>query len=154
MMASRSVRTRDRCPAEDVGNGMVEGDPDGTVETLATAGVLRRGPNARLGLSRQPAPGRKCRLMATIVPERLLGDLRRLRSFGATGSGVVRLALSPVDMEARHWLCGRMGEAGLDAAIDGGGAVFGRSRKPGPRSSSAPTAIRSRAAAGSMEPWA
>ncbi len=70
--------------------------------------------------------------MVQIDPVRLLGDLRRLRQFGAEGHGVVRLALSPVDVEARHWLAGRMSEAGLDAAIDGVGTVFGRSRSPGP----------------------
>jgi beta-ureidopropionase / N-carbamoyl-L-amino-acid hydrolase len=70
--------------------------------------------------------------LPTINPERLLADLRTLRRFGAHGHGVVRLALSPVDMEARRWLVGRMTEAGLDARIDGVGSVFGRSRKPGP----------------------
>jgi len=67
-----------------------------------------------------------------INPLRLLDDLKRLRSFGATGPGVVRLALSPVDVEARRWLAGRMADAGLDATIDGVGTVFGRSRHPGP----------------------
>ena len=68
----------------------------------------------------------------TIIPERLLGDLRRLREFGACGIGVVRQSLSPIDVESRHWLCARMEEAGLDARIDGVGTVFGRSRKSGP----------------------
>jgi len=67
-----------------------------------------------------------------INPERLLNDLKQLRSFGATGPGVVRLALSPVDLASRHWLAGRMSDAGLDAVIDGVGTVFGRSRKSGP----------------------
>ncbi|ACC73720.1 Zn-dependent hydrolase [Paraburkholderia phymatum] len=67
-----------------------------------------------------------------IDPIRLLDDLKTLRSFGATGPGVVRLSLSPVDIDARRWLAGRMTDAGLDAAIDGVGTVFGRSRKPGP----------------------
>jgi beta-ureidopropionase / N-carbamoyl-L-amino-acid hydrolase len=67
-----------------------------------------------------------------INPERLLADLAALRSFGAHGHGVVRLAFSPVDMEARRWLVGRLIEAGLDARIDGVGSVFGRSRNPGP----------------------
>ena len=67
----------------------------------------------------------------TINPERLLGDLRRLREFGACGIGVVRQSLSPIDVESRHWLCSRMEEADLDARIDGVGTVFGRSRKPG-----------------------
>ncbi|SAK52510.1 allantoate amidohydrolase [Caballeronia hypogeia] len=70
--------------------------------------------------------------MPKIDPERLLNDLRHLRSFGATGPGVVRLSLSAVDMDARRWLAGRMTEAGLDASIDGVGTVFGRSRNAGP----------------------
>ncbi|TDN61516.1 peptidase M28-like protein [Paraburkholderia sp. BL10I2N1] len=70
--------------------------------------------------------------MLKINPERLLDDLKQLRSFGATGPGVVRLALSPVDMESRRWLVERMTDAGLDAVIDGVGTVFGRSRKSGP----------------------
>jgi beta-ureidopropionase / N-carbamoyl-L-amino-acid hydrolase len=72
------------------------------------------------------------RLLPTINPERLLGDLRTLRSFGATGPGVVRLALSPIDIDARHWLAGRMSDAGLEAQIDRVGNVFGRSRHAGP----------------------
>lgn len=67
-----------------------------------------------------------------IDADRLLGDLKRLRRFGAEGTGVVRPALSPIDLDARHWLVSRMAEAGLDAAIDGVGTVYGRSRKPGP----------------------
>jgi beta-ureidopropionase / N-carbamoyl-L-amino-acid hydrolase len=69
--------------------------------------------------------------MPTINPERLLGMLKTLRTFGAVGTGVVRPSLSPVDMEARRWLCGRMLEAGLDAWIDGVGNVLGRSRNHG-----------------------
>jgi N-carbamoyl-L-amino-acid hydrolase len=71
-------------------------------------------------------------MVLKINPERLLNDLKRLRSFGATGPGVVRLALSPVDMESRRWLVERMTDAGLEAVIDGVGTVFGRSRKSGP----------------------
>ena len=63
--------------------------------------------------------------------ERLIADLKRLREFGACGTGVVRTSLSPVDVESRHWLCGRLEEAGLDARIDGAGNVIGRSRNPG-----------------------
>ena len=70
--------------------------------------------------------------MATINPQRLLSDLLTLRQFGAHGQGVVRLALSPADMEARRWLADRMTEVGLEARIDGVGSVFGRSRKSGP----------------------
>jgi N-carbamoyl-L-amino-acid hydrolase len=67
-----------------------------------------------------------------INPARLLDDLRHLRTFGATGPGVVRLSLSSVDMDARRWLAGRMNEAGLAATIEGVGTVFGRSRNAGP----------------------
>jgi N-carbamoyl-L-amino-acid hydrolase len=67
-----------------------------------------------------------------INADRLLEDLKRLRTFGAAGPGVVRLALSSIDIESRNWLAGRMTEAGLDAMVDGVGTVFGRSRKSGP----------------------
>jgi N-carbamoyl-L-amino-acid hydrolase len=70
--------------------------------------------------------------MLKINADRLLTDLKRLRTFGATGPGVVRLALSPIDMASRRWLADRMSDAGLDAVIDGVGTVFGRSRKSGP----------------------
>jgi N-carbamoyl-L-amino-acid hydrolase len=70
--------------------------------------------------------------MPAIDADRLLADLRHLRTFGATGPGVVRPSLSPVDMAARRWLASRMTDAGLDAAIDGVGNVVGRARKPGP----------------------
>lgn len=63
--------------------------------------------------------------------ERLLADLKRLREFGACGTGVVRTSLSPVDLESRRWLCHRLEGAGLDARIDGAGNVVGRSRNPG-----------------------
>lgn len=68
--------------------------------------------------------------MPRIDPDRLLSDLRRLRSIGAQGIGVVRPAFSEKDMEARRWLKGRYEEAGLEASIDGVGNVIGRSTKP------------------------
>ncbi len=70
--------------------------------------------------------------MVEINAARLMADLRHLREFGAQGTGVVRPALSPVDLEARRWLVSRMTDAGLEATIDGVGTVFGRSRKSGP----------------------
>ena len=70
--------------------------------------------------------------MPRIDPDRLLNDLRTLRTFGACGTGVVRQAFTPIDMEARRWLAGRMTDAGLDSVIDGAGNVVGRSRNPGP----------------------
>ena len=69
--------------------------------------------------------------MPAIQAERLLADLRHLRSIGAQGKGVVRPAFSAKDMEARRWLKARFEEAGLDTTIDGVGNVLGRSRKPG-----------------------
>jgi len=69
--------------------------------------------------------------LPAINPERLLSDLRTLRSIGAQGIGVVRPAFSAKDMEARRWLKSRYEEAGLDATIDGVGNVLGRSRNAG-----------------------
>jgi len=69
--------------------------------------------------------------MPKINPDRLLSDLRTLRSIGAKGKGVVRPAFSGKDMEARRWLKQRYEEAGLEASIDGVGNVYGRSRHPG-----------------------
>ena len=70
--------------------------------------------------------------MTTIDATRLLADLRTLRTFGATGTGVVRPTFSEADMRARAWLRDRMEAAGLDATIDGVGTVYGRSRNSGP----------------------
>ena len=69
--------------------------------------------------------------MPTINPNRLLGDLRYLRSIGAQGTGVVRPALSETDMRARHWLAEQYETLGLQATIDSVGNVLGRSPKPG-----------------------
>src|SRR5258706_7572361 len=69
--------------------------------------------------------------MPAINAERLLSDLRHLRSIGAQGRGVVRPAFSAKDMEARRWLKARYEEAGLAATIDGVGNVLGRSRQAG-----------------------
>ncbi len=71
--------------------------------------------------------------MAKIDGKRLLGDLYRLREFGTYKTGVHRPTYSPVDIEAREWLAGRMAEAGLDAEIDGVGNVIGRSKASGPK---------------------
>lgn len=70
--------------------------------------------------------------MPTINAERLLDDLATLRTYGATGNGVVRPSLSPVDLESRTWLEERMRDAGLEAVTDGVGNVLGRSRNSGP----------------------
>lgn len=69
--------------------------------------------------------------MPTIVPARVLGDLRRLAEFGKYKTGVHRPTYSADDMAARHWLAGRMEEAGLRAEIDGIGNVIGRGKDSG-----------------------
>jgi N-carbamoyl-L-amino-acid hydrolase len=71
--------------------------------------------------------------MPKINGERLLADLRRIADFGRYETGVHRPHLSPQDVESRHWLAGRMKEAGLDSVIDGIGTVLGKSPKTGPR---------------------
>jgi beta-ureidopropionase / N-carbamoyl-L-amino-acid hydrolase len=69
--------------------------------------------------------------MPSINPDRVLGDLYKLRTFGAYKTGVHRPTFSPEDVASRQWLTERMTEAGLEAAIDGIGNVLGRSRAPG-----------------------
>ena len=70
--------------------------------------------------------------MGEIDGGRLLNDLRTLRTFGESGTGVVRQTFSDEDMAARRWLFDLIAEAGLAAEIDGAGNVFGRSPNPGP----------------------
>ena len=73
--------------------------------------------------------------MPAVNAERLLADLRTLRTFGAATThplGVVRPSYSEADMASRLWLKERFEEAGLETVIDGVGVVFGRSRNPGP----------------------
>jgi beta-ureidopropionase / N-carbamoyl-L-amino-acid hydrolase len=69
--------------------------------------------------------------MPAINPERLLGDLYKLRTFGVYKTGVHRPSLSPEDVASRQWLADRMTEAGLEARIDGIGNVFGKSAATG-----------------------
>ena len=71
--------------------------------------------------------------MPAIDPDRLLGDLRELATFGAYKTGVHRPTFSPQDIEARHWFARKLEEAGLDARIDGIGTVIGYSRASGPK---------------------
>lgn len=70
--------------------------------------------------------------MVEIDGARLLADLNSLRSFGASGTGVIRPTFSEADMAAREWLRDKMTAVGLSAEIDGVGNVFGRSPNPGP----------------------
>jgi len=62
-----------------------------------------------------------------IKPDRFLGDLHRLRTFGAAGvgRGVVRPAYSEPDAQARQWLAEQMTAAGLKVQTDAMGNLFG-----------------------------
>jgi len=51
--------------------------------------------------------------MPEINPQRLMNDLRHLRTIGKYGTGVVRPAFSTKDMEARQWLLDRIDESRL-----------------------------------------
>ena len=62
---------------------------------------------------------------------RLLGDLHRLRQFGAYKTGVHRPPYTEQDMESRRWLMERMREIGLTPEIDGMGNVIGRGQDDG-----------------------
>src|SRR5215207_6669761 len=69
--------------------------------------------------------------MPSINPDRVLGDLYTLRTFGAYKTGVHRPTFSPEDILSRQWLTERMAKAGLEASIDCIGNVLGRSLAPG-----------------------
>ncbi len=70
--------------------------------------------------------------MPKINRQRLLDDLHKLRSFGAEGNGVVRTALSDIDLESRNWLRDKYAQAGLNSRIDSVGNVIGLSTNSGP----------------------
>lgn len=69
--------------------------------------------------------------MPNIDGQRLLNDLYTLRKMGEYKTGVHRPTFSPEDLQSRHWLAGRLTEAGLTASIDGIGNVHGRCPAPG-----------------------
>src|ERR1700751_2490059 len=64
--------------------------------------------------------------MPKIDGQRVVADGKRLAEFGRYKTGVHRPTYSPVDVESRHWLAGKLREAGLDPLIDGIGNVIGR----------------------------
>jgi N-carbamoyl-L-amino-acid hydrolase len=66
--------------------------------------------------------------MPAVDGQRVVADLKRLAEFGRYKTGVHRPTYSPVDVESRRWLAGKLREAGLDPVIDGIGNVFGRHR--------------------------
>src|SRR5258708_6449576 len=67
--------------------------------------------------------------MLRINGERLIADLRALSGIGKYQTGVDRVALSSQDIEARRWLRGKLGEAGLEARIDRYANVIGTDPK-------------------------
>jgi N-carbamoyl-L-amino-acid hydrolase len=69
--------------------------------------------------------------MPQIDAGRLLGDLHALRRIGEYKTGVHRPALSPEDIQSRHWLVDKLTAAGLTAEIDGIANVFGWDGSPG-----------------------
>ena len=69
--------------------------------------------------------------MPAIDGDRLLRDLYAVREIGKFKTGVHRPTFSPQDIEARHWLAGKLAEAKLDTSIDGIGNVYGRDPTPG-----------------------
>jgi N-carbamoyl-L-amino-acid hydrolase len=71
--------------------------------------------------------------MPKIDGQRVVSDLKRLADFGRYKTGVHRPTYSPVDVESRHWLAEKLGEAGLDPVIDGIGNVIGRNPSAGRR---------------------
>jgi beta-ureidopropionase / N-carbamoyl-L-amino-acid hydrolase len=69
--------------------------------------------------------------MSAIRPDRLLGDLYKLRSFGTYKSGVHRPTFSAEDVAARQWFADQCTAAGLETTIDGIGNILGKSKAAG-----------------------
>jgi len=69
--------------------------------------------------------------LPAIKPDRVLGDLYKLRTFGAYKTGVHRPTLSPDDVAARNWFAEQCTAAGLETTIDGIGNIFGKSKAAG-----------------------
>ena len=63
--------------------------------------------------------------MTTIDPNRVLRDLRHLRSMGAYKTGVHRPSLSAEHVSSLRWLKGELEALGHQTTIDGIGNVFG-----------------------------
>ena len=69
--------------------------------------------------------------MPAIKPDRVLGDLYKLRTFGTYKTGVHRPTFSPDDIAARNWFAEQCTAAGLETTIDGIGNIFGKSKATG-----------------------
>jgi len=64
---------------------------------------------------------------------RVLADLNALRAIGAYKTGVHKPTFSEPHKLSLDWLAQKLPDAGLSAAVDGIGNVFGTSTKPGPK---------------------
>jgi N-carbamoyl-L-amino-acid hydrolase len=69
--------------------------------------------------------------MPAIKPDRVLGDLYKLRTFGAYKTGVHRPTFSPEDIASRAWFADQCTAAGLETTIDGIGNILGKSKATG-----------------------
>jgi N-carbamoyl-L-amino-acid hydrolase len=69
--------------------------------------------------------------MPAIKPDRVLGDLYKLRTFGTYKTGVHRPTFSAEDVAARQWFADQCTAAGLDTTIDGVGNILARSKATG-----------------------
>src|SRR3954471_14405619 len=65
--------------------------------------------------------------------KRVLADLNALRAIGAYKTGVHKPTFSEAHRLSLDWLVQKLPDAGLSAAIDGIGNVFGTSAKAGPK---------------------
>ncbi|MDX2157781.1 MAG: Zn-dependent hydrolase [Hyphomicrobiaceae bacterium] len=71
--------------------------------------------------------------MPAINAERVLRDLRHLRTMGAYRTGVHRPALSREHVQSMHWLKSELDQLGYETVVDGIGNVVGRAPGDGPR---------------------
>ena len=69
--------------------------------------------------------------MPAIKPDRLLGDLTKLRTFGTYKTDVHRPTFSPEDIASRAWFAEACTAAGLETSIDGIGNILGKSPASG-----------------------
>ena len=63
--------------------------------------------------------------------DRFLVDLEALREFGKQGTGVIRPAFSPADIDSRRWLAEKFEDCGLTPRWDRAANLFGIPSQPG-----------------------
>ena len=63
--------------------------------------------------------------------DRFLVDLEALREFGKQGTGVIRPAFSPADIDSRRWLAEKFEDCGLTPRWDPAANLFGMPSQPG-----------------------